>query len=123
MTERSLESCEDWKSIVGGGRGIRCGGVEELGVKEEEEEEKEELGWRRRGGLCIRRSLAFLVSDFVSTSGVESRGLCWLGEMSRVLWGTLPLSHTHARARARTQNLKRERVSSISSGIHPLSSL
>ena len=45
---------------------------------------------RIENGLCIWRSLAFLVSDFVSTSGVELRGLCWLGEMTREL-ETFPL--------------------------------
>lgn len=36
---------------------------------------------------CIWRSLASLVSDFVFTSGVDSRGLRWLREMTRVRQG------------------------------------
>lgn len=43
-------------------------------------------GGIRGGGLCIWRSLAFLVSDFVSTSGVESREVCVVGLGGREKW-------------------------------------
>lgn len=50
-----------------------------------------EEGWnKKREGSCIWRSLAFLVSDFVSTSGVESREVCVVGleekEREREKW-------------------------------------
>lgn len=88
--QESKEAAENEKDAQGVANFEWKGGVRRRRGKQRYRRERVD---RRRieNGLCIWRSLAFLVSDFVSTSGVELRGLCWLGEMTREP-ETFPLS-------------------------------